>query len=801
MPLLWLSLAFLSGILLASALTLPAGAWIASAGLFLLLFATRSYTARVSIPIPHSLRAALRFTRSASPLPLTILLIVFALGAARYQLARPRMTPGFIAWYNAGQESLAPDVRLEGIVVKPPDARDSYINLTVSVRQVTVKDGRDLPTSVEGLLLAKVPPAEGWRYGDLVQLEGRLETPPELEGFSYREYLARRGIHAYMPRAEAVFLEHDRGNPLLAAIYALKERALVLVYRIYPDPEASLLAGILLGVESGIPLPVQEAFKATGTSHIIAISGFNITILAGLFAGVSGRLLGKRWGAVAAVLGVSAYTLLVGANAAVLRAAIMGGLSIFARQFGRRQDGLNTLAFVAAVMALFNPLLPWDVGFQLSFAATLGLILYAQPFADAFTGFAARRMPLSAARRLAGPVGEYVLFTFAAQLTTLPVMAYHFGRISLISLVANPFILPAQPAVMIVGGLAVMLGLVWLPLGVLAGCLAWPFVVYTVRVVEMFAAVPAGEILLGEVALAVVVLYYAGMFGLTFAGPRFPAFASTLKPSVSALGVGLLAVLVWRAALAAPDGRLHLTLLDTNSLSSSGEGILIQTPTGRAVLVDGGPSVSLLSNSLGRRMPLTHRGLDWLVVALPGEDQLASLPRVLERFPAGNVLWAGPTHDTRSARNLQAALAKSRVEVQPAVAGQSLELGAGSRLQVLTAGRRGAILLLEWGSFRALLPLGSSFDDLRALKYGEELGPVSVLMLAGSGYGPLNPPEWIANLNPQVVLLSVAAGDWRGMPSQETLEAVEGYPLLRTDRNGWIHISTDGEQMWVEVER
>ena len=125
---------------------------------------------------------------------------------------------------------------------------------------------------------------------------------------------------------------------------------------------------------------VQQAFRDTGTAHIIAISGFNITILAGLFMTISRRLFKGRLNFLAAVAGIAIYTLLVGAEPSVVRAAIMGGLGILAQELGRRQFALNSLAFTAVVMCLFNPFMPWDVSFQLSFFATLGLILYAQPF-------------------------------------------------------------------------------------------------------------------------------------------------------------------------------------------------------------------------------------------------------------------------------------------------------------------------------------------------------------------------------------------------------------------------------------
>ena len=122
-------------------------------------------------------------------------------------------------------------------------------------------------------------------------------------------------------------------------------------------------------------------------------------------------------------------------------------------------------------------------------------------------------------------------------------------------------------------------------------------------------------------------------------------------------------------------------------------------------------------------------------------------------------------------------------------------------MRILAAGERGAVLLLEWDKFQALLPVGIDFESLERLQTDLELGPVTALLLAESGYAPANPPGWIEKLNPQVVLLSVAAGDWQGLPSPETLQAVQDYTLLRTDHNGWIQLSTDGEQLWVEVER
>jgi competence protein ComEC len=394
-------------------------------------------------------------------------------------------------------------------------------------------------------------------------------------------------------------------------------------------------------------------------------------------------------------------------------------------------------------------------------------------------------------------VGEYFLFTLAAQLTTLPIMAYHFKRISLIALIANPFILPVQPPVMIVSGLALLVSLIFLPLGQIVALAAWPFSAYTIRMVEFFHQLPNGVIVLGNASLWFVILFYAALLFWTLGRSRLTSLRLAVSPAAVLTSLALLTFLIWRQAFAAPDGKLHLTFLDVGS----GDAILIQTPAGRNVLINGGPSPSLLSDGLGRRLPPLERRLDWLVVASTQEEQIAALPRVLERFPPRRVLWAGNAQASYAARSLDRWLTEQAVPVTQAEAGQILDLGQGAQIRVLSVGPRGAILLVEWGTLRVLLPCGLDFDQIEGLDSGRAVGPVSALLLAERGYAPANPPEWIRALNPQVVIISVAADDPYGQPDKATLENLSDYNLLRTDLNGWIHLSSDGQSLWLEVER
>lgn len=795
LPLLWVSLAFLAGVLLASLVHLPVYVWagLALVALLAVVLVGRRHPTLQTLALPS---AARKFLSSAALLLISCVTAVF-LGAGRYQAAIPPHSISHIAWFN----DRSYDVMVTGTLIQPPDVRDRYTNLRLQTRQVDTGQGQ---FDVAGVILARVDLNPDLHYGDILRLRGRLETPPSNEDFSYRDYLAGQGIYSYMRSAEATLMPGRGGNLFLAGVYSLKDACLRNVYRLFLDPEASLLAGILLGVDAGLPARLEQAFNDTGTSHIIAISGFNIAIIAGVFAVLFNRLLGPRRGALVAAGGIAFYTVLVGAAPSVVRAALMGAVSLLAVQIGRRQQGLNTLAFVAALMALWNPLVLWDVGFQLSFFATLGIILYGGPFMAAAEGFVSRHWPASDAQRLTSLLGQFVLLTFAAQLTTFPLMAYHFRQISLVSPLANAFVLPAQPAVMVLGGLAVAVSLVVYPLGQLAAWSAWPLTAYTIRVVELFDRLPQAVIYLGGFSLGLVVAFYVVLFAMTFAGRsiRDAVLALRGRFRYASLSTALLALFIctaftWRLAAVAPDGRLHVTFINVGSA----DAVLVQTPSGRSILINGGPLASVTSDALGRRLsPLNHH-LDWLILASTNETQVASLPSLLPRYPPRNALMGGQQQASFSAGVVTQWLADQGIPITRAVEGQVLDLGQGARLRVLNISSLGATLLLEWNSFRAVLPIGENLDTLDQLQNGEALGPVDVLLLAQGGYAPLTPPIWLQNLNPRLVVISAAAGDKDGLPDKETLDALAGYSVLRTDLNGWIEVITDGAKMWVTSER
>ena len=788
MPLVWISLSFITGIVIASLRALPANIWLGMGLFMIFLFILFRLPEISKIPAFQEIAASHYF--------FFILPAFFFLGGYWYQFRQPKIDAFHVAFYN----DRSYEILVTGTLIDAPDYRDTYTNLQLKVEAVDSGSG-DMPA--QGLVLMRVPTLGVYEYGQKVRVRGSLKTPPENEEFSYRDYLARENIHSIMSMADVTVLPGNGGNPFFVQVYKLKTKLLENTYRLYHDPEASLLAGILLGVDTGLTRKLQDAFKNTGTAHIIAISGFNIAIIAGIFFSIFKNMFGERLGAAVAILGIIFYTLLVGADAAVVRAAFMGSLSLLARQLGRRNNGMNALAAVAFIMAIINPLVLWDIGFQLSFFATLGLILYAEPFSN-FTSNLIAKISKHDASMFTKIINDNVVLTFAAQLTTIPIMAYQFKRISLISFIANPFILPVQPAVMIMGGLAVFTSLIIFPLGQFMAWFAWPFSAYTIRIVELFDRVPHASIYLGDSPFWIIFAVYAALFSVTFGWDGIKRWINSLKSSLRAVALTTIfmvlfacTIMMWRAAANTGDGQLHMTFLEVGSA----DAILIQTPEGRNLLINGGESASELSDELGRRLPFFSRKLDWLIVASTQENQLAALPRVLERYPPDNVLWSGNVQASFPAQTLDKFFAARQIPVSRAEVGQRLGLGDQAWVEVQAAGPRGSVLLIEYKNFRALLPIGLSEGMLEELEYGNAINKVDVLLLADSGYAQSNPPDLIENVNPELTVLSVAAGDPNGLPAQDVLDSLDGYSVLRTDHSGWITVITDGESMRVETER
>ncbi len=429
------------------------------------------------------------------------MLLGLMLGGLRFTAALPQITVDQVAYYRDHGT-----VAVEGVVIAEPDRRASDARLRVRVDRLAMGDG--VTHTVEGRLLVYVPLYPTISYGDRIRAIGPMETPPVFDDFSYKDYLAREGIYALLRDADVTVLASHQANPVMDRLLRFKELAHQRLQSLLPEPQGSLLAGILLGTDQGIPDDLNAAFETTGTSHIVAISGFNLTMIAGLVTRVARRFLQRRGGLLVALLAIWIYVVLVGGNASVARAGVMSSLLALGQQEGRRSHGPTSLAAAVLVLSAANPYVLWDSGFQLSAAATLGMMLYVPPLAGWLTALLARWMDQERAKGVVSGLSDVLIVTLAVQITTLGITVWSFRAIPLVAPLTNLLILPAQPFIMVFGGLALAAGFVIWPLGRLFAWIAWVFLTYTIEVVRLTAELPLASIPVPEIDPAFIWGYY-----------------------------------------------------------------------------------------------------------------------------------------------------------------------------------------------------------------------------------------------------------------------------------------------------
>ncbi|MRR29270.1 ComEC family competence protein, partial [bacterium] len=395
MPLLWLSLIFILGLVAEEKLHLSFPVWLILCVVFLLL-SLLDLKIQTKSPAWNKLRQQL-------PLSIGILLLSFSFGGTRaWWVSHPTLTQNDLAWYNDKGEYV-----ITGWVSAAPDRRAAatyYQITTIEIMDPASSDWVHAARKVHGVAQVQMSADTDWQYGDLLQFTAKPLTPSESSDFSYRDYLAKSGIYTvvYHPLSIAR-VGSDYGNPLRKGLIEFREKARQTIFEVIPQPESGLLTGILLGVDTDLPPDLAQAYRDTGVAHIIAISGFNMAVLAGLFLWAFTLLVGPYWAAFVSVILLGFYVAMVDVSESVIRALIMAVLAMGGHLIGRRQAGLTALIFTAGVMCLIQPLMLQDASFQLSFAASFGLVFFSQPMQDSLSALLEKKVSEKAAAKWTKP--------------------------------------------------------------------------------------------------------------------------------------------------------------------------------------------------------------------------------------------------------------------------------------------------------------------------------------------------------------------------------------------------------------
>ena len=429
------------------------------------------------------------FRREPAVVKLSTCVMLLFLGMWRYQSVQPEEISDWIQSLNDG-----PEVTLVGQIVADPERVGENRRLEVGGLRLDAGGSELEEGPLKGKILVRTHRYPEYSYGDEIKIEGGLETPPEFEDFSYRDYLATRGIYSLVNRPEITLLSSCNGSRTYALLLNLRHRLEEKISQILPEPESSLIAGVVLGIKRNLPRDFYEALQKSGTLHVIVVSGTNITYVIIVLVAVSG-LLSRPARLAFTVFGILAYALMVGGGAAVWRATLMGLATLLAIIFGRRRLAQEALFLSAAVLLLANPRGLWQVGFQLSFAATAGII-FLQDLIEP---------KLQALPYL---VRKGLVTTLAAQITVLPIITHNFQTISLVSPLANLLTFSLVPAITIIGAVIAFASLIWLPLGQIIAPLVYIPAKLFVTAVVLSAKIPLAQIKIAQIPTFVWVVYY-----------------------------------------------------------------------------------------------------------------------------------------------------------------------------------------------------------------------------------------------------------------------------------------------------
>lgn len=411
-------------------------------------------------------------------------ILFLVLGIWKHQQAEIQISKSKLQIYNDKNETIT----LIGIVSDEPDIREKSIKLTVNIKNIS------------GKVLVTTWRYPEYKYGDKLKIVGNLKTPSEdINGFNYKDYLLKDGIFSVIDWPKIELIAKDQGNILYKYLFSFKNKLKESLNQSLSPPQSGILEALFFGDEENISKEWKDKLNLTGTRHITAVSGMNITIISALifnfllFCG-----LWRHQAFYLSVILIILYILMIGFPASAVRAGVMGLLFLTAQHFGRMSTASRAIVFASTFMLLLNPLLlKLDVGFQLSFLATMGLI-YLQPF---FLNLF-KKIPNSIQLR-------YTLAaTLAAQIFTLPILVYNFGRVPITSPLTNILIVPLLPLITILGFIFSFLGIFIQSLGLIFSWPVWLLLTYIVEVINFFTKIPFASVVITNIHWIFLVVSY-----------------------------------------------------------------------------------------------------------------------------------------------------------------------------------------------------------------------------------------------------------------------------------------------------
>lgn len=686
-------------------------------------------------------------------------------------------------------------VTVRGFVDSQADVKDSRISYIFRVKELKTQDGRTAKGGKLLLGMAKTEDVRLFEYGSELTFTGRLTLPKGVRnpgGFNYRRYLAQKGVSASVFASGRITRGDRRGGFfLIRAGQAVKARIVDVIDRSLPRQQAGLLNGMLIGYREGLSQEVTGAFSDAGLTHIMAVSGANIVFLIMPLAFLFKRLkLGNRVSGILIIAFLVFFIFITGFEPSVLRAVVMATVILAAGMLNRETDVYTTIAFAAMLLLTISPYMLFDVGFLLSFAATLSLVLFYGTIKKLLT---CRFIPSGIAAVLAA--------TMAAQLGVLPVTLAYFNRVSLISVLSNLLAVPLLEFITILGMFMAVLGQISIFFSQVLGYINCVLLSAVLYITKISASIPFASVTTVTPPVAAIILYYSSLWFLLWYRPLKNI---RLRPVHIGAPVAVAAVLLV-APLLIP-GKLEVVFLDVGQ----GDSSFIRTCTGKNILLDGGGSTDPNVASKVGETTVAPFLLDQGVTALEAviashahADHIQGLYTVLEQFRVEELIIPRMEDEKEFSHLLKLAEDRS-VKVVRCGRGDRIRLDAKTVFDVLSPSpamssentslnNTSLVLKLHYGTADVLFTGDAEAEAEQDMLEGGMPLDAEVLKVGHHGSSTSTGREFLERIGPAAAVISVGRNNF-GHPSPGTLALLkeEGVQIFRTDECGAVVLTSRG---------
>ncbi len=672
--------------------------------------------------------------------------------------------------------------------------QDTLYDLDVMVNDApVVEDGRTSyiikPQKGQAILLRVYNPDKNYKYGDTLRIKVKTEIPrgeTNPGGFNYREYLKRKGVYATGSVQNGSIKYTGHKFSLRAPLIASRQWTENAINRLYQIKESSFLNSLIIGDRTNLESGIENDFINTGIIHALAISGLHVNILLSFIFYVLRFLqIGQDKKNTIALAAIGFYTLMVGAMPSVTRAFIMAAVILIGKTYDEETDTLSSIALAALIILFINPLQLYDIGFQLSFGATLSIIFFDKKLSN--------MLPFK------GYIAESVALTLSAELGVLPISIYYFYRLPVYSLLANLAVVPMIPLIFILGIISIIIGSIFVPISYIFTLINTVIIRLAVTITGGISSLPASNLIIQRPYFFVIVCYYLmvfisiGLFDVSHKKIIIPAMAAIIL-------FGVFYQPVYKDAL--------ITFIDVGQ----GDSSLICTGTSK-ILIDGGGSVRTKYSDfdVGEDVLVPYllanhmRNIDVVFVSHEDNDHMGGIIALLENIRVGRIFLGERPEDNPLFDKLERIASSKNIPITYLNRGDKLSIGkvqihvlnpSHDKIDVnndslafnLTYGRADILYTgdIEMEGEDGILKSGLDIDT-------------DILKVAHHGSSTSSTAAFLNKANPNISVISVGKNNY-GHPNSGVLTRLSGYSkIYRTDEDGAVIINTDGK--YISVKR